>query len=132
MRTFYYRVKENAFNSEKRYHLYIWADRRFSLYEMLAKQHNILNHLYEIFQEDVEIKLASCRESNSVIIKFNFSTSAFHADIVEIKHSKKEIFFDYENVLEFVLTDSRHIDKLLEWLKSKWKGEWIEWQEVNK
>ena len=132
MRTFYFIVKENTSNGQKRYHLYVWAERRFSLYEMLAKQHKILTHVHEIFDEDTEVKIASCLETSSVIVKFNFKTSAFHADVIEIKHSKKEIFFDYENVLEFVLLNRKDVDKLLNWLKSKWKGEWINFQEVNK
>jgi len=129
-RKFFYHIKKTSEPDGWRYHLYVNASRRFSLNELLAKQHNLLLNLPEIFKEDIEkgleVKLASCRESKPFQITFFFTepvSSAFHFDLLKIQ--EKEIILDYDNILEVVFTDKAHLMKVLKWMKNNWKGEWI-------
>ena len=131
VRKYFYHVKETSEPDGWRYHLYVQANRRFSLGELLAKQHNLMMKLPEIFKEDIEVKLATCRESGPMAITFFFQepvTSAFHYDF--LKKQKQQIFLYYDNVLELVFTRKAHLMKVLEWMKNNWKGEWKEIKEV--
>jgi len=131
-RKYFYQIKETSDPDGWRYHLYVNAKRRFSLNELLAKQHNLMMKLPEIFREDIEVKLASCRESGPLTITFFFTepvSSAFHFDF--LKKQDREITLGYDNILELVFTDKRHLMKVLEWMKNNWKGEWIEAREME-
>ena len=135
VRKYFYHIKETSEPDGWRYHLYVHANRRFSLNELLAKQHNLLLKLPEIFKEDIEkdleVKLASCRESKPFQITFFFTepvSSAFHFDL--LKKQEKEIILDYDNILELVFTDKHDLMKVLVWMKNNWKGEWKEIKEV--
>ena len=129
-RKYFYHIKKTSEPNGWRYHLYVRASRRFSLQELLAKQHKLLMSLPEIFIENIEkgleteVKLASARESDPILICFSEPvTSAFHFDYMKL--SNKQIEIDYDNILELVFTDKAHLMKVLEWMKNNWKGEWI-------
>ena len=127
MRRYFYSIKETSKGDEKRYNLYIWAKRRFSLGEMLAKQHYVMAYLDELPFNNITVKTASCREGTTQIVALLEPTSsAFHYNYVNINKLDRSIEIYYDYVLEFVFTEKEHVETFLEWIRRKWKGEWQE------
>ena len=127
MRQYFYSIKETVRDDVKRYNLYIWAKRRFSLGEMLAKQHFVLSHLDELPFNSITVKTASCREgSTQIVALLEPTSSAFHYDYINLDKLERVLEIWYDNVLEFVFTERKHVQQFLEWIKKKWKGKWVE------
>jgi len=125
VRRYFYSIKETVRGNEVRYNLYITAKRRFSLDEMLAKQHYVMAHLDELPFNNITVKTASCREGTTQIVALLEPTSsAFHYDYVNLNKLDRSVEIYYDHVLEFVFTEKEHVETFLEWIRRKWKGEW--------
>jgi hypothetical protein len=126
VRRYYYHLV-NTWKGKTRWNLYVQANRRFSLREMLAKQYWILGHIDELPFNNVTLKIASCRESTAEVIKPIFpepSTSAFHFVNVTLDKAARVITWEYDFVLEFVFNDEKYVEPFLEFLQKHWCGEW--------
>ena len=141
LRTYIWYVKEGpGFEQEKIYHVYISAHPRMSMREVLAKQAFILTHLLDLpFNEELEIKVAACRENRNIPIALSYDdiisqlehvaeidTSAM--DYAHVKLNKVSKMFDYEwdHLLEVILYEEAHISPFLDYLRKVWKGDWIQ------
>ena len=126
VRHYYYHLINNTWKGKTRWNLYVQANRRFSLKEMLAKQHWILGHIDELPFNNVTLKIASCRESTEVIkpILPKPSTSAFHLVNITLDKVARVIIWDYDFVLEFVFNNEKHVQPFLAFLQKHWRGEW--------
>jgi len=125
-RQYYYGLKQTIWQNEKRWNLYVTANRRFSLKELLAKQHFVLSHIDELPFNNITLKLAASRESFQVIepIFPEPETAAFHLDEVTLDKISRKVMWDYDFVLEFVFDNEQHIDPFLNFLQKHWKGKW--------
>jgi len=127
LRKYIYSIVEGSRSGEPRFHLYIRAERRFSLRELYAKQHWAMAHLDGLPFNEYAVKLAMSREgSTQILILLEPSSSAFHMDVVTVKKETKTVEIHYDNILEFVFTEKEHIDPFLRLIQSEWRGEWIE------
>jgi len=126
MRKYLYHIKKSSFDGENRWNVYVQADRRFSLKEMLAKQHWVLHNIVQLPFNQCEVKMASCREgSTSILVILEPNSSAFHFDTVSINKLNHTVILDYDFVLEFVFSRKNHVKPFLELLQNHWKGEWV-------
>ena len=139
MRTYTYQIKQGPGNEPNKtiFHLYITAVPRFSLREVLAKQHWFMTHLLDLPFNKIELKLAGSRESRDIHIEIDIDilqkeidkvvvlpTSVFHYDYVTLDKVSKTVSVDYENVIEIVLYENTQIQPVLDLVMSKWKGVW--------
>ena len=127
IRHYYYHIINNTWKGKNRWNLYVQANRRFSLKEMLAKQHWILAHIDELPFNNITIKTASCRESSTEIIHPIIpepNTVAFHFNEITLDKIARIISWDYDFVLEFVFNDEKHVEPFLDFLQKHWRGEW--------
>jgi len=126
VRHYLYHIIDNTWKGKKRWNLYVQANRRFSLGEMLAKQHWILAHIDELPFNNITLKTASCRESTQLIqpILPEPSTVAFHYDDITMNKLNRVITWDYDFVLEFVFHNEKHVQPFLDFLQKHWHGEW--------
>jgi len=131
LRKFFYYVKKGWNKGEKdslRYHLYIQAEPRFSQKEMYAKQHRVHSRLDELpFNREIEVKSGSSREGRTaVMILLEPNSSAFHYDFTLVKKVTKILEVSYDNVLEFVFMEEKHIEPFLDFVMKLWGGKWLE------
>jgi hypothetical protein len=126
-RRYYYHVMDNVLEGTKYWHLYVHANRCFSMVEMLAKQHWILAHIDALPFNNITFKTASCRESTQAIqpIIPEPNITAFHCDEITLDKIAHVISWDYDFVLEFVFTDEKHVLPFLEFLQKHWHGQWV-------
>jgi len=120
MRKYFCSIKKTLNDNETRYNLYITAKKRFSLDEILVKQHFVLSHLDELPFNNITVKVASCREgSTQIVALLEPASSAFHFDYVRLNKLDRPLEIWYDNVLEFVFTEKEHLQKFLEWIKKQ-------------
>lgn len=97
--------------------IYIIAQRSFSLRELLSKQKQILDRLTD----------PDCPLESAMQIAFQTNMSVASLCFAKIDHFdkiKKEITYEFLRSLEIVLYKANMGEKIINWLKRMWKGDW--------